>query len=204
MTQKNVAIFIFDEVEVLDFAGPFEVFAVSRDEDDVRLFNVYTVGQTGTTITARHGLSVNPAYSFENMPRPDIALIPGGRGTRMLMHNQPVLDWIKQQYAQVELLLSVCTGSLLLGRAGLLDGLSATTYHTEIDLLAEAAPGATVCPGERFVDNGKIVTSAGISAGIDMSFHIVARLHGEAMARRTAQLMEYEYYPRPAMSPASE
>ena len=194
MKQRNVAIFIFDEVEVLDFAGPFEVFAVSRFGDRSAPFNVYTVSETGNAIRARNGLSVNPTYSFETMPQPDIVLIPGGLGTRPLLQNETVLNWVRNQYVEVEYLLSVCTGALVLGKAELLANQSAMTYHTAFDPLRDLAPDATICPGERWVDNGKIITSAGVSAGIDMALHVIRKIHGAEQALLTAQYMEYEYW----------
>lgn len=192
---RKLAILIFDEVEVLDFCGPFEVFAVTRDAaTQAAHFEVFTVAETARPILARNGLSVNPTYTFENCPTPDMILIPGGVGTRPLMHHAPVLDWIKTQAESAELVLSVCTGALLLAQCGLLNGLSATTYHTAFDTLAEAEPTVTLCRGVRYVDNGKVVTSAGISAGIDMSLYVVERLHGKQTAQNTAAHMEYEYY----------
>src|SRR5262245_2920814 len=122
---KNVAILIFDEVEVLDFCGPFEVFAVTGRRASDRPFHGYTVAETDRPVLARNNLSVNPAYTFSDCPRSDILLVPGGFGTRTQIHNSVLIDWIKQQSGQVELLLSVCTGALLLGQAGLLDGLRA-------------------------------------------------------------------------------
>jgi transcriptional regulator GlxA family with amidase domain len=192
---RNLAIMLFDDVEVLDFCGPFEVFAVTRDHRDgvTELFNVYTVAETTAPVIARNGLSVNPAYTLESCPPPDIFLIPGGIGTRTAMNNHSLLGWIQQQVARAELALSVCTGALLLAKAGLLEGLAATTYHTAFDLLGELAPNTRLCPGERFVDNGQVITSAGISAGIDMSLYAVARLHGVEQARWTAAHMEYHW-----------
>jgi len=193
-TARNVAILLFDDVEVLDFAGPFEVFAVSFDAHNVRLFNVYTVSETGETVSARNGLSVNPTYSFATCPKPDIILVPGGQGTRPLINHAATIDWIRRQNEKTELTLSVCTGALLLAKSGILSGLSATTYHTAFDMLAELAPDVTLRPGERWVDNGKVVTSAGVSAGIDMALHIVGRLHGVEQSIRTARHMEYEHW----------
>ncbi len=193
--QRNVAILIFDDVEVLDFCGPFEVFSVTGEPEALDPFNVYTVAETADPILAVNGLSVNPKYAIADCPPPDILLVPGGIGTRKVMKNETLLNWIKEQADRVELLLSVCTGVLVLGTAGLLDGLEATTHHQTFDLLAEVAPTATVRPDKRFVDNGKIVLSAGISAGIDMCFHVVRRLGGEEMALETARYMEYDYKP---------
>lgn len=191
---RNVAILIFDEVEVLDFAGPFEVFGVARLDDGSAPFNVFTVAETAAPVTARNGLSVNPHYSLATCPKIDLLVVPGGYGTRALVHHPPVIDWIRAQAEPAELVLSVCTGALLLGKAGLLDGLAATTYHTAFEELRAVAPNTTQRPGERWVDNGKVVTSAGVSAGIDMALHIVGRLHGPAMADKTARYMEYEHW----------
>ncbi|TVR20579.1 MAG: DJ-1/PfpI family protein [Anaerolineaceae bacterium] len=194
-TPRNLAILLFDEVEVLDFAGPFEVFAVSRDYQDgeTPLFNVYTVASAARPIIARNGLSVNPAHTLADCPAPDILLVPGGRGARTAMHDAALVDWIAAQAGTAELTLSVCTGAFILAKAGLLGGLSATTYHTAFDDLAQIAPDTTLHRDKRFVDNGRIVTSAGISAGIDMSLYVVARLHGIEQARWTARHMEYHW-----------
>lgn len=194
---RNLAILIFDDVEVLDFAGPFEVFAVSRDHHDgeTELFNVYTVAEHSAPVIARNGLSVNPATTIDTCPPPDILLVPGGRGTRTAMHNPALLDWIRRSEPAAELVLSVCTGAFLLARVGLLDGLAATTYHTAFDQLAELAPTCAVKRGVRWVDNGRVITSAGVSAGIDMALHVVRRLHGSEQARWTADHMEYNWQP---------
>jgi transcriptional regulator GlxA family with amidase domain len=192
---RNVAILIFDDAEVLDFCGPFEVFSVTGRAEPVRPFNVYTVAEKAAPVLARNGLSVNPAYTLADCPKPDILLIPGGYGTRREMNNPALLAWITAQAGQVELLLSVCTGALVLGKAGLLDGLQVTTHHSAFDLLAEVAPGATICLAERFLDNGRVIVSAGISAGIDMSLHVVSRLLGVEVAAETARYMEYDWRP---------
>ena len=189
---RKVAILIFDEVEVLDFCGPFEVFAVTGGRGQDKPFDVFTVAEKAAPITARNGLSVNPKFSFADCPQADILVIPGGYGTRPLLHNQTVLDWIKGQATNAELVMSVCTGSLLLAKAGLLENLSATTHFNAMDELRKVAPHTQVCPGQRIVDNGRVLTSAGISAGIDLSFHIVARLLGRDVAQETARWMEYD------------
>ncbi|HEX6184860.1 MAG TPA: DJ-1/PfpI family protein [Pyrinomonadaceae bacterium] len=190
---KNVAILIFDEVEVLDFCGPFEVFSVAGRRSGLDPFSVYTVAQTSGPVVARNNLSVNPAHTLADCPRPDVLLVPGGYGTRREMHNEVLTDWIRQRAEGVELLLSVCTGALLLAKAGLLEGLSATTHHGAFDLLREVAPKTAVLESERVVDNGKIILSAGISAGIDMSLYAVGRLLGEEQAEETARYMEYDW-----------
>lgn len=193
---KNVAILLFDEVEVLDFAGPFEIFSVTGQRSGGEPpFNVYTVAENPGTVSARNNLFVTPHYTLENCPPPDIFLIPGGFGSRAVMRNSVVLEWVQRQHAQTELTLSVCTGALVLGAAGLLDDLQATTHYGAYDLLGEVAPNTTVVRGVRYIDNGKIVTSAGVQAGMDMSLHIVARLCGEDVARETAHYIEYQWAP---------
>lgn len=201
---RKVAIFIFDEVEVLDFCGPFEVFAVTGARSKEKPFEVFTVASTAAPITARNGLSVNPNFTFADCPQADILIIPGGFGTRPLMHNQAVLDWIKAQSINAELVMSVCTGSLLLAKIGLLDGLPATTHWGALDLLRDVAPNTTVLSDKRFIDNGRVLVSAGISAGIDLSFHIVARLLGTEVAEETAHYMEYDWKPAAEKAHASQ
>jgi transcriptional regulator GlxA family with amidase domain len=194
---RNVAILIFDEVEVLDFCGPFEVFSVTGRRKNLTLFNVYTVAEKEQPVLARNRLSVNPGYTIRGCPQPDILVVPGGLGTRKEMHNPVLIDWIKDCSQKAELVLSVCTGALLLAKAGLLEGLAATTHHGAIELLKEVAPHTTVHASQRIVDNGRIVVSAGISAGIDMSLHVVAKLLGKEQALDTAQYMEYDWKPDP-------
>ncbi len=200
---KNIAIVLFDRVEVLDFAGPFEVFSVCGAHGEHKgNFNVYTVAE-GTPVIARGGLSVKPDYLLDNCPTPDIFLIPGGGGytdkgvpfgSRKEMHNPVLLEWIKKHNKSAELVLSVCTGSLILAKAGLLDGLSATTHWKAIDQLREAAPQTTIVDDQRWVDNGRVIASAGVSAGIDMSLYVIEKLLGKAVADDTARSMEYDHW----------
>ena len=191
--RRNVAILLFPDVEVLDFAGPFEVFAVTDELSDHRFFRVTTVAQEKHAIRARNGLSVNPDHAFADCPQPDILIVPGGFGTRALLKNQALLDWIKSVNATAEIVASVCTGSLLLAQAGLLANLRATTHCENFAELAALAPNTDIDETSRFVDNGRILTSAGISAGIDVSLHLVAKLHGVATAEKTARYMEYHW-----------
>ncbi|MGQ9909728.1 MAG: DJ-1/PfpI family protein [Candidatus Flexifilum sp.] len=194
MTRK-VAILIFPEVEVLDFAGPFEIFSVARLADGSQPFTVYTVAETADPVAARNHLLVTPHYTIHNCPQPDIVVIPGGRGTRALLEHPPILDWIRRVDASAELTTSVCTGSLLLARAGLLDGLRATTHHSAFAELAAIPAPVTIVRDVRWVDNGRIITSAGVQAGMDMALHVIARLHGDAIARQTADYIEYRWQP---------
>jgi transcriptional regulator GlxA family with amidase domain len=191
VTTRTLAILLFDDVEVLDFCGPFEVFSVANRFTDPPAFNVLTVAEKTSPVMTRGGLSVNPHHRLLDCPRPDILLVPGGQGTRREMHNSRLIDWISQSSQKSELVLSVCTGSLLLAKAGLLDGLETTTHHGAIDLLRQTAPRSIVHDDRRFVDNGRVVCSAGIAAGIDMSLHVVGKLLGEQIAERTARQMEY-------------
>ncbi len=191
--RRNTAIFVFDHVEVLDFTGPFEVFAVADELAEKTFFRVFTVAETPGTIRTNHGLKVVPEHTFESAPAPDILVIPGGFGTRALLNKPSVLEWIRLRAKHAEIVASVCTGSLLLAKAGLLEGQSATTHFQSHSLLCELAPTALVHEDKRFFDNGHIATSAGISAGIDLSLHLVARLHGAVMAEKTARYMEYHW-----------
>lgn len=195
MTPRNVAIMLFENVEVLDFAGPFEVFHVTAKFNEPTPFNVYTIAEAPGPISARGGLSVNPHYTLADAPQADILLIPGGRGTRALLVKPEIITWVQDQAQQVELLLSVCTGSLVLGKAGLLEGLRATTHHTTFDDLQALAPTATIDRQARYVDNGRIITSGGISAGIDMALYVAARLLGPDAIQPTLKEMEYRWQP---------
>jgi len=188
---RNLAILIFDDVEVLDFCGPFEVFSVANRFIAPEALNVFTVAERTMPVITRGGLSVNPHYTLESCPDPDILLIPGGQGTRKEMDNQAILQWIHASAVAAERVLSVCTGALLLAQAGLLDGLEATTHHGAVELLREIAPRTTVYADRRFVDNGKLICSAGIAAGIDMSLHVLKNLVGAKVADQVAGQMEY-------------
>jgi transcriptional regulator GlxA family with amidase domain len=190
--RRNVAILLFDEVEVLDFAGPFEVFAVTDSLRSHELFKVFTVSLVPGAIRARNGLKVIPDYNLDDCPEAQILVVPGGWGTRPLLGNPVLLEWIRNRSRAAEVTMSVCTGSLLLAKAGLLDGLRITTHRSAIDSLRELAPRSTVDPSKRFHDNGSILTSAGISAGIDCSLYLVGRLLGAEVSTATAEHMEYD------------
>lgn len=192
MNKWSVGIFLFNEVEVLDFAGPFEVFSITKVHEE-KPFTVYTVSQNGEMITARNGLKVKPDYSIEDLPPVDILIIPGGKGARENeVQNDIIINWIRQQMKEVKLITSVCTGALLLAKAGLLDGLKATTHWASIQTFKKDFPNVEVMENVKFVDEGHIITSAGISAGINMSFHIVKNLLGVEIAEETAKSMEYD------------
>ena len=192
MQQRQVGILIFDDVEVLDFAGPFEVFSVAGQTDGIDPFNVFTVAPgKQKPVLARNGLSINADFMVGDCPPVDILVVPGGYGTRPLLNDSELLDWIRARSSQAELTLSVCTGALLLAKAGLLQGLGATTHHAAVDELRELAQGSDIYPDHRIVDNGNMILAAGISSGIDMALYVVARLLDQGVAERTAAYMEY-------------
>lgn len=190
----NVGILLFNEVEVLDFAGPFEVFSIATflGSSD-KAFAVHVISQTGELVKARNGLMVKPGYNIENAPELDILIIPGGYGAEEIeINNEQIINWIKAQETKVKLLASVCTGAFLLAKAGLLDNKKATTHWMDIARLIKEYPRINVQQGVKYVDEGRIITAAGISAGLDMSFHIVKRFIGAEAARAAAKRMEYD------------
>lgn len=198
MGRKRVGIVLFNDVEVLDFCGPFEVFSVARLNEQRRReesspFEVLLIAQTASPVTASGGMTVLPNATFADCPPLDILVVPGGMGTRVEMNNEAMLGFVKSRAAQVETLASVCTGSLILGKAGLLDGLRATTHWRVLDQMRELFPRVSVDAQSHVVEQGNIFTSAGISAGIDMALRVVARCFGEAVARGAARHMEYPY-----------
>ncbi|GAB3881742.1 DJ-1/PfpI family protein [Spirosoma agri] len=199
---RTVAILLFNEIEVLDFAGPFEVFGVAGKVSGKPHFQVFTVAEQGP-VYARNGLCITPTYLLNDHPKADIIIVPGGGGfhadrtpfgSRRELENPAILNWIRRSAETAELVLSVCTGSLLLAKAGLLESRSATTHYLAIDSLAQLAPTTTILPNERYVDNGTIITSAGISAGIDMSLYTLSKLLGKDVADETARYMQYDYW----------
>ena len=199
---RTVGILLFNDVEVLDAFGPFEVFSVAQtaDPEDTgrNLFRVVTIAETVEPVRTRGDLMVTPHHSIEDHPPLDILLVPGGFGTRATVSNPVILDWLRSQTSQAELRTSVCTGAFLYAEIGLLNGHSATTHWGSIDRLRQGYPEIDVLEDVRFVDEGTILTSAGISAGIDMALHVVARLHGTDAARATARYMEYDWRPAEA------
>jgi len=198
MDRKQVGILIFEDVEVLDFCGPFEVFSATRLNEEKRReepspFNVFLVAETKNLIAAAGGMKIAPDYGLNDCPSLDILVVPGGWGTRREMNNGRLLSWIAERAKKVETLASVCTGSLLLGKAGLLEERHATTHWRSLDWMSELFPRTKVEKGLHFVEDGNLLTSAGISAGIDMALKVVARYFGESVARATAKHMEYPF-----------
>jgi transcriptional regulator GlxA family with amidase domain len=199
MQRLNVGILIFDDVEVLDFAGPFEVFSRARLVPGVESrrtvesapFNVFTVARTSDPIFATGGLRVVPAFAWADAPPIDIVVVPGGFGTRRLLDDESTLGWIRDTAATAGRVTSVCTGALLFAQLRLLSGKRATTHWGALDLLASIDSTIQVERDVRVVADGIITTSAGVSAGIDMAFTVVEDLFGKAVADETAHYIEH-------------
>jgi len=198
MERKSVGIVLFADVEVLDFTGPYEVFTAARLDEARRReepspFAVHLAAETREPVTTAAGMRVLPDCILADCPRLDILCVPGGWGTRREIKNAALLAWLRQRAAEAELVTSVCTGSMLLGAAGLLDGRRATTHWRSLDWMRSSFPKVEVVPDRHVVEDGDLLTSAGISAGIDLALRVVGRCCGEAVARATARHMEYAY-----------
>lgn len=185
--RKKVAILIFEGVQIIDYTGPYEVFGQAHWE-------VFTVADKPDMIKTAMGMQVTPHYTFDNCPEFDIVVFPGG-GVSQHLDNQKVMNWVKSSVAESETALSVCNGAFFLGEAGLLDGKTATTFASLIPALQELAPKAKVVSDQRFVDNGKIVTSAGLSSGLDGSLHVVSEYLGIGRTQEIATNLEYPWDP---------
>ncbi|WP_426139425.1 DJ-1/PfpI family protein [Pseudomonas sp. DWP3-1-2] len=194
----NIGIYVYDEVEVLDFAGPYEVFTTASrmhlrsSGDDRMLFNVFTVGRTLASVRARAGLKIDPDYSINDHPVMDCLVVPGGVITAEL-DKPDVIHWISAQAVPQRVIASVCTGAFLVAKTGKLAGKQVTTHWEDITDLKEMFPSLDVLSTLRWVDEGAFVTSAGISAGIDMSLHMVERLHSRKLAERTALQLDFDW-----------
>ena len=198
MTRRKVGILIFPDVEVLDFCGPFEVFSVTRLDEDRRSeepspYELVLIAEHKEPVAATGGMKVIPDDSLDDCPQLDVLVVPGGWGTRRVMSNDRLIAWVAERGRLVTTLTSVCTGSLLLGKAGLLDGKRATTHWRVLDEMRRLFPAVSVIEDQHVVEEGDVITSAGISAGIDMALRVVARHHGEAVAQATARHMEYPF-----------
>lgn len=193
----SIGIFIYDQAEVLDFSGPFEVFSTAiRLGGDANRLTPYLISEDGNTVTARAGYRVQPNFTLHQHPDLDVLIVVGGVHTEV-MHRQAVLDWLVDASADVSILGSVCTGAFVLAQAGLLDGLSVTTHWDDQADLQRQFPSLTVVDKVRWIDHGDRITSGGISAGIDMSLHLVERLAGRDLAERTARQMEFHWMENP-------
>ena len=182
--KMNVAVYIHEGMEILDFAGPVEVFSYAG-------FNVYTVARNENPILSQGIVKIIPEYTIDNCPKPDVLVFFGGNGTNA-SKEPATLEWLQDIAPKTDYLFTVCTGAFFLGRAGLLDELTVTTFHSAIPSLRELVPTATVLDDARFVDNGKVITTAGVSAGIDGALHMVQKLMGIEKAKEVAHYMEYD------------
>ena len=190
-----IGIALFDGAEELDWAGPWEVLAAWAQQwpdDDVRVF---TLAREDRPVTCAKGLRVLPDETWETTPPLNVLVYPGGRGTRTELADEAVLDWIRGISQGGALVTSVCTGSLVLAAAGLLDGLPATTHWASLEVLPTLGRDIEVRPEDRYVDTGEIITAAGVSAGIDMALHLVARLHSPDRAREVRRYIQYDPEP---------
>ena len=189
---RHIGLLLFDDVEELDAVGPWEVLSywtLHHPEDG---WSISCVSRDGAPVVAAKGLTLSAHHSMSGMPPLDVLVHPGGQGTRPLMRNPQHLAWVDVQAATVPLMTSVCTGALVYAAAGLLAGRPATTHWESLDLLAELDPSIDVNPTARYVDDGNIITSAGVSAGIDMALHLVARFAGVDRAREVRRAIQYD------------
>lgn len=191
----NIGVFVFDGAEELDWAGPWEVlagWATQFPGDDV---DVFTLGPIDGPVTAAKGLRVIPDYSWETAPPINVLVYPGGEGSRAHLANPTVAEWLRGVAAEADIVTSVCTGALVLADVGLLDGRPATTHWQFLDTLQDLGDDIELRPNERFVDDGEIITAAGVSAGIDMALHLVARLHSVERAKQVRRAIQYDPEP---------
>jgi len=183
----SVAVLLFDGAEIIDYAGPWEAFGQAG-------FKVFTVAENSQPITAVFGQKVIPDYTFANSPVADVLLVPGGSSGKAA-ENPALVKWVQQNAQSSKHVMSVCTGAFILAKAGLLDGLSATTVSGAIDRLGRVAPKTRVVSDQRYVDNGKIITTAGLSSGIDGALYLIAKIKGKGTAQATALGLEYRWDP---------
>ncbi|MGH9520932.1 MAG: DJ-1/PfpI family protein [Terriglobales bacterium] len=191
---RNLAILIFDGVQIIDYTGPYEAFGHVYTGDQPTPLNIYTVSEHNQPVTTAMGMTVVPKYSIDVAPKPDILIVPGG-DVSAVTNSPSLLAWVKAGAQDAEIVMSVCNGAFILSKVGLLDGLEATTTATLIERLKAAAPKTRVRSDVRFVDNGKIITAAGLSSGIDGSLHVIERLFGRGTAQMAALAMEYNWDP---------
>jgi transcriptional regulator GlxA family with amidase domain len=196
--KKKVGMLLFPNVELLDFCGPYEVFSTMRFDEEKKMpvpspFEVYLIAEEKGLIKTRAGMEVAAEYSITDHPPFDVLVVPGGWGTRAEINNEKIISWIKKVAQDVDLITAVCTGSMLLGKAGLLKSKHATTHWLSLPWMKEEFPDTIVEDAFHIVEDGNIITSAGISAGIDMALKVVQKYYGDDVARSTARYMEYYY-----------
>ena len=191
----RIAVALFEGAEELDWAGPWEVLSAWAQQWPDDGVEVFTVARTDAVVTCAKGLRVLPDRTWEDSGDIDVLVYPGGQGTRRELRDDAVLDWVRGLRERETLMTSVCTGSLVYAAAGLLAERPATTYWNALDLLHELDATIEVREGDRFVDSGDVVTAAGVSAGIDMALHLVARLHSKERAREVRRYIQYDPEP---------
>ncbi len=190
--KRKVGILIFEDAEVLDFAGPFEVFSVTSQLNNYEPFEVFTIAKAKHPVRAVNGLSINPDYDFKNHPAIDVLIIAGGQGTRNVMQDVSVQQWVTKTHATTQITASICSGARILGKIGLLNDKPFCTHNGVYEHMKELVPSAIPQPDKRFVQTSeRVYTSGGISAGIDLSFHLVEKMLGKEIAKATAEYMEY-------------
>jgi transcriptional regulator GlxA family with amidase domain len=196
---KRVGGLIFPGFELLDLFGPFEMFGIVEDELSLTL-----VAEEAGLVASAQKIEAQASWGFDDAPHLDILFVPGGMGTRKLAHDAKTLDWIAARSEAAELTLSVCTGALLLGKAHVLDGRRATTNKAAFDKIAAQVPGVDWVRQARWVEDGDVVTSSGVSAGMDMSLRVIEMLLGSERAETAARLAEYEWHRDPDWDPFAE
>jgi transcriptional regulator GlxA family with amidase domain len=189
----NVLILIYDGIYLLDFCGPLEVFHDAMTQDNKPAFNTALIAKSLNPIKCHTGTVVTPNYSIDNCPVPDILVIPGGN-LNFIQENKILGAWIKSVSLKTKFILSVCTGAFILAELGLLDGLNATTWFGAVKNLKEEYPKINVLSNKRVVDNGKIITTAGVSAGIDGALHVISKAYSIEIAKKTAEFIEYIWH----------
>jgi transcriptional regulator GlxA family with amidase domain len=194
---RTVLILLYPEVELFDFAAPYEVFRVTSELDNQGLFRVLLAAETPELVRVHNGMLVKPDCVFSECPQPAVLLVPGGAGVMQAIDNPALVDYIRSASAGADKVVSVCVGAFLLAKAGLLQGQKATTHQLGLGYLSHLEPKAAVLNGPRWTDNGKVLTSAGMTAGLDLAFHVVSQLLGVEKAKQAATYMEYPWKPAP-------
>lgn len=192
---RHIGVVLFPDVEELDFAGPWEVLGHWTQRFPEDGYSLLTLSRDGGLVRCAKGLVVEPDWSFDEAPPLDVVVYPGGRGTRRQLKDDIELEWVRRQKARASLMTSVCTGALVFAAAGLLAGRPATTHRAALPELEALDPTIELRPDDRFVDDGDVITAAGVSAGIDMALHLVARLAGTARARQVRTGIQYDPEP---------
>jgi transcriptional regulator GlxA family with amidase domain len=192
MSGLQIGIVLYPDAEELDWAGPYEVFTMAAMGQDI---SVVTIAEAEGPVKCAKGLRVLPDHTFASAPSLDLVLVPGGQGSRVEMDNPVMIDWLRKAAEPCSWVTSVCTGAILLCRAGLASGCNLTTHWAYVETLRELAPDVTVHNDVRYIRDGRVVTSAGVSAGIDMSLWLVGEIYGPEQARETQRWMEYEPAP---------